>query len=680
MYRTLWGLLAVFAAALAVVDLTLSASAEAPADFRFINGTEPQTLDPNRMTGQPEGRIADAIFEGLTRRDARTMRPVPGVAQSWSISPDGRTYVFRLREDAVWTDGRPVTAGDFVYAWRRLLDPALGSEYAYILHAVRLARAFSTYTGHAERLEGPIATALDALRRDHPDGVDTATWQRFLAEGHVNAALADARDPVLERVLVRREGRLDPAQLERIGEALGSEARRLRRLALEADLRFGVDAGVFARDERTLVVELEAPTAYFLEITSFYPTFPVPRWAVERGDDDWFLPGKIVSNGPFRLASWRVNDRIRLLRSDSYWGRDEVQLGSVDALAIENETTALNLYLTGQVDWLPSSYPSDLVDRLRVRPDFYSGPAMIVYYYRFNCERPPFDDRRVRQAIGLAIDRRLIVEEVLGLGQLPAAHLVPPGMPSYEAPASALGFDRGRARALLAEAGYPGGAGFPEVGILYNTSEAHKKVAEVIADQLRRHLAIEVRAYNQEWQSYLATVLARDYDMARAGWIGDYQDPNTFLDLWVTNGGNNNTGWSSADFDRLIGAASDVSVVLADPESLLPRLKEPARARRLLAAVRRAPDAAARARASAVLRMHLLREAEAILVQDEFPVMPIYFYVASGLVQPYVQGFYSRLELEDGSTAANLQDLHPLRAIRVERNASPAAADPDAAG
>ena len=674
MYRTLWGLLAVFAAALVVVELTLSTAAETPADFRFINGTEPQTLDPNRMTGQPEGRIADAIFEGLTRRDARTMRPVPGVAQSWSISPDGRTYVFRLREDAVWTDGRPVTAGDFVYAWRRLLDSTLGSEYAYILHGVRFARAFNSYTGHAERIEGPIATALDALRRDHPDGIDTATWQRFLAESDVNAALADVSDPVLERALTRRDGRLDPAQLERIGEALGREARRLRRLAREADLRLGVDAGVFARDERTLVVELEAPTAYFLEITSFYPTFPVPRWAVERGDD-WFLPGKIVSNGPFRLVSWRVNDRIRLVRSDTYWGRDEVRLESIDALAIENETTALNLYLTGQVDWLPSSYPSDLVDRLRVRPDFYSGPAMIVYYYRFNCERPPFDDRRVRQAIGLAIDRHLIVEEVLGLGQLPAAHLVPPGMSGYEVPPSALGFDRNRARALLAEAGYPGGAGFPEVGILYNTSEAHKKIAEVIADQLRRHLAIEVRAYNQEWQSYLATVLARDYDMARAGWIGDYQDPNTFLDLWVTNGGNNNTGWSSADFDRLIGAASDVSVVLEDPESLLPRLKEPARARRLLAAVRRAPDAAARTRASAALRMHLLREAEAILVQDEFPVMPIYFYVASGLVQPYVRGFYSRLELEDGSTAANLQDLHPLRAIRIERNASPADAD-----
>jgi oligopeptide transport system substrate-binding protein len=674
MYRTLWGIVAVFAAALAAVHLTLSASGEAPADFRFINGTEPQTLDPSRMTGQPEGRIADAIFEGLTRRDAATLRPVPGVAQSWTISPDGRTYVFRLREDAVWTDGRPVTAGDFVYAWRRLLDPAAGSEYAYILHPVRFAKAFHTYADRADRLRGPIAGALEALLRDHPEGVDAARWQRFLAAQRVHAALEDARDPVLRDALARRGGRLEAARLARFAEALGREARRLRRRADEADARFGVDAGVFARDERTLVVELEAPTAYFLEITAFYPAFPVPRWAVERGEDDWFLPGKIVSNGPFELVSWRVNERIRLVRSDTYWGRDAVHLGSVDALAVENETTALNLYLTGQVDWLPSTYPPDLVDQLRERPDFYSGPAMSVYYYRFNCERPPFDDRRVRQAIGLAIDRRLIVEEVLGLGQLPATHLVPPRMPGYDPPESRLGLDRERARALLAEAGYPGGAGFPEVGILYNTNEAHKKIAEVIADQLRRHLGIEVRAYNQEWQSYLATVLAGDYDMARAGWIGDYQDPNTFLDLWVTNGGNNNTGWGSPDYDRLIRAASDIASALADPEALLSRLKEPERARRRIEAVVRAPDAAARSRAVAALRMHLLREAEAILVQDAFPVVPIYFYVASGLVQPHVRGFYSRLVLEDGSTAANLQDLHPLRSIRVERDAPPPAA------
>ena len=229
MYRNLLGLLAAFAVALAVVQLSLSASFRVPADFRFVNGTEPQTLDPNRMTGQPAGRIANAVFEGLTRRDARTLKAVPGVAESWTISPDGRTYVFHLRDDAVWTDGRPVTAGDFVTSWRRLLDPELGSEYAYILHMVRFAKAFNTYAGHADRIDGPIRTTLAAMRRDHPSGVDAATWQRFLASQRVNAALEDTRDVVLREALDRRRGRIGPDRLERIDAALAREAGRLRR-------------------------------------------------------------------------------------------------------------------------------------------------------------------------------------------------------------------------------------------------------------------------------------------------------------------------------------------------------------------------------------------------------------------------------------------------------------------
>ncbi len=670
MYRTLLGLLAAFGLALGAVALTFSASLEAPAAFRFVNGTEPQTLDPHLATGQPEGRIVSAIFEGLTRRDARSLEPVPAVAESWEISPDLRTYVFHLRPDAVWSDGRPVTAHDFVYSWKRLLAPELGGEYAYILYMLRFAEAFNAYAGQADALEGPIRSALGALARAHAQGVPAGAWQRFLAQQRVHAALADTPDPLLREVLARREGRLAPSQLARVEEALLREAQRRRRRAREAGSRFGSDAGVFARDARTLVVELVAPTAYFLELTSFWPTSPVPRWLVEdpASARDWFLPGKIVSNGPFRLQRWRVNDRIRLVRSENYWGREAVRLASIAALAVENASTALNLYLTGAVDWLPGSYPPDLTDQLKSRPDFYSGPGMMVYYYRFNTEREPFDDRRVREAISLAVDRELIVEQVLGLGQLPAAHLVPPDMPGYDPPESRIGFDLERARALLAEAGHPGGAELPELGILYNTNESHKKIAEVIADQLRRHLGLRVKAYNQEWQSYLSTVASGDYDMARAGWIGDYRDPNTFLDLWVTHGGNNQTGWSSPVYDRLIQAAARVEVALAEPERLLAGLRQPERARSAMARVDRAQGAAARAAARAELRMLLLREAEAILVQEEFPVMPIYFYVVSGLVQPFVQGFYPVLESGDGGSAPNLQDLHPLRAIWIDRD------------
>jgi oligopeptide transport system substrate-binding protein len=539
LWRPIAVLLLLVAAALAVVGVTFDASTQAPADLVFVNGAEPRTLDPGRMTGEPESRIANELFEGLTRREARSLQPAPGVAERWEVSEDARVYTFHLRADARWSDGTPVTAHDFAWSWRRLLDPATGSEYAYLLHGLRGARAF-----HAG----------------------------------------------------------DPA------------ARR----------RFGVEEGVVAEGDRTLRVELEAPIPWFLDLTSFFSAYPVPRHVVEAHPRDWFLPGKIVSNGPFVLAAWRVGDRIRLARNPHYWGRDAVALATVDALPVESPTTALNLYLRGDVDWLPRLYPEELVDVLRTRDDFYHVPGLTVYFYRLNTRRPPLDDPRVRRAIGLAIDRREITDLVLRLGQIPATAMVPPGMPGYRSPESGLGFDVEQARALLAEAGYPDGRGMREIGILYNTHDTHETIAEVIADQLRRNLGIEASAYNQEWQSYLASVAAGDYDMARAGWIGDYLDPNTFLDLWVTGNGNNQTGWGDPAYDALVAAAGDAAAASRDPTRLLRLAVEP---EPLAAALAAAADAHGPARADglAALRLEILRQAEAILVQRGFPVIPIYF-------------------------------------------------------
>ena len=187
-----------------------------------------------------------------------------------------------------------------------------------------------------------------------------------------------------------------------------------------------------------------------------------------------------------------------------------------------------------------------------------------------------------------------------------------------------------------------------------------------MAFQLRENLGLNVRAYNQEWQAYQQSVRDGDYDMGRAGWIGDYVDPMTYLDMWVTNGGNNQTGWTNPLYDRLIQFAADVELFIAKPDPWLPKLKEREKAESLLAAVESAgDDAAARTKAAAALRMHLFREAEAILVQDAFPIMPIYFYVVSGLVQPHVRGFHTELELPDGTRTPNIQDIHPIRGIRV---------------
>jgi oligopeptide transport system substrate-binding protein len=667
MRRNLISAFLVLLAALLVVGLTLSRSTRGRAELRLVNGTEPKTLDPHLATGEPEHRITEAVFEGLARLDSRSLEPAPGVAESWEITPDGKQYTFHLRQNARWSDGHPVTAHDFTYSWRRLQDPKLGAEYAYIMHMVRYAEARSTYGAQAEALQGPIQKALSELLVRYPGTVPKQAIRDFDKALDLHATLKGTPNPTLRAFLMRKDADATQGELQALRTQLLAEGARRRTLYQEAEKHFGVDAGVYAKDDHTLVVELVAPTPYFLELTAFYPFYPVPRWAVERSSRDWFLPGKIVGNGPYNLVEWRVGDHIRLERSATYWGKSEVKLASIDALALENMTTALNLYLTGEVDWLPSgTYPQELGPDLRRRPDFYVGPALIGYLYRINCTRKPFDDVRVRKALNLAIDRDLVTKSVLQMGQTSATHVVPPGMRGYEQPVSLIRYDVEQARKLLAEAGFPDGKGFPKFGILYNTLESHKKLAEVLADQLRRNLNINAVAYNQEWQSYQESTRSMDYDLSRYGWIGDYEDPNTFLDIWLTNGGNNKTGWGSTVYDRLIEAASDVERFLTAPEFLLEHAHEPQKLRSLADQIESSSDAPSRLAAMAKLRLALLSEAEAILVRDEFPIIPLYFYVVAGMVKPTVGGFYPMVIGSDGSQRPNLRDLHPLRDLYMK--------------
>jgi oligopeptide transport system substrate-binding protein len=672
MRRTLISALLVLVAALLVVGLTLSRSTLGPADFRFVNGTEPKTLDPTLMTGEPEGRIAQELFEGLTRLDAQSLEPAPGTAERWEVTPDGKTYTFYLRKNARWTDGHPVTAGDFVYAWRRMQDPAVGAEYAYIMHMVRYAEALNTHREQAQALTGPVSKALDALLAQHPGSIPKRAVAELDAQQNLHAVLKGTPNPVLRAFLTRPDADLSAAAAQELRRALLAEGARRAALYEEAVHHFGVDGGVFAKDDHTLVVELVAPTPYFLELTAFYAFFPLPRWVVERSSRDWFLPKTIVGNGPYRLASWQVGARLRLERSETYWGKADVRLGSVEALSTENLTTALNLYLTGEVEWLPhQTWPQDLGADLKQRSDFYLGPAFAVYYYRINCNRKPYSDVRVRKAINLAIDREQITRDVLAMGQKPATLFVPPDLAGYDPPVSKLRYDVAAARKLLAEAGFPGGKGFPKLGILYNTLEAHKKIAEVIADQLRRNLGIDVAAYNQEWQSYQASTRSGDYDLARAAWVGDYQDPNTFLDLWLTNGGNNQTGWGSPVYDQLLEAAANVEKFLEAPDFLLSHVQEREKLAELIAAARGSTEAAPHLAALSKLRARLLAEAENILVNEELPIVPVYHYVNGGMLKPEVQGFYHRVVGSDGKAHANLKDLHPLRGVSRGKVAPP---------
>ncbi|MCB9662496.1 MAG: peptide ABC transporter substrate-binding protein [Alphaproteobacteria bacterium] len=390
---------------------------------------------------------------------------------------------------------------------------------------------------------------------------------------------------------------------------------------LEVDagqLRTDVAAlGLRIPDDHTLVVRLRGTAPYFLTLTSHTTLRPAPRRAWEAHGSRWTRPEHIVTSGPFRLVAHEVRDRFEFERNEDWWGVGRVALRKVTAYSIDNLTTSANLYRAGYTDLVVANdLPSEFIPILEDKEDYAVGPSLAAYFYRLNTTRPELQDPRVRRALSMAIDRRDIVK-VTKAGQLPASHLVPPGLPGYGDGVAGPSFDPEAARALLAEAGYPGGQGFPEISILYNTLESHKLIAAVVQAQWKEHLGIAVQLENREWKTYLKAVHAKDYDVARAGWIGDFVDPLTFLELFITDGGNNETGWSDPEYDRLIYASSQTP----DPEE----------------------------------RMAILRKAEALL-NEAMPIIPIYTYVNYALTQPDVKGWH-----------ANVLDQHPWQVVSLDR-------------
>lgn len=370
--------------------------------------------------------------------------------------------------------------------------------------------------------------------------------------------------------------------------------------------------GLRVEGPSTFVVELAQPVAYFPELVSFYPMFPVHRGSVEKwGEQEAFKPEHIVSNGAYKMEAYLRRLRIDAALNPHYWGRADVAMKHLSMLIIEDEAARVNAFDDGRLDWV-NQLPSNQILSLRTRDTFRRTEMLGTYFLRFNVTKPPFNDPRVRHALSLAVDRELLCRCTLSDLYKPATGMVP-NLPGYPA-SDAVRYDPAEARRLLAAAGFPGGKGFPTVAYLYNTSENHKIVAEGLQDIWKSELGIEVQLVNQEWKVYLDALERLDFDIARGGWIGDYVDPNTFLDLWRTGDENNHTGWSNAGFDGLIDKAAQT------------------------------PDPAA--------RLTVLRAAEAILLR-ELPVMPIYNYAEFHLLRGDIEGW-----------RANLRDVHLARHIR----------------
>lgn len=489
--------------------------------LRVGSGTEPQGLDPHMVTGVPEHRLVSTLFEGLVDVDPSDLHPVPAVAQSWTVSDDGRVYTFILRPEAAWSNGDPVTAHDFVYAWRRILSPGLGSEYAYMLHCLRNAQEF-----HEGRLQD-----FDAV-------------------------------------------------------------------------------GVKALDDRTLQVTLNDPTPCFLPMQIHFTWYPVHRPTIERfgrideRNTKWTRPGNLVGNGAFLLKRWIPNNVIEMVRNERYWNAANVRLERVQFYPIDNQLTEERCFRTGEL-LLTENVPITKVPVYRRgHPELiHLDPYLGTYFYNINVKRPPFNDRRVRRAFAMAIDRESLTRNVLTGGQRPARALTVPNTAGYTC-AARMEDDVETARRLLAEAGFPDGAGFPPVELLYNTSESHKLIAEAVQQMWKKNLNVAVGLANQDWKVYLASQKNGDYYVARASWIGDYVDPINFLECFTTGNGNNRTGWSSPEYDDLLVRARRASEIEQ--------------------------------------RLDCYQQAEKILL-DEAPIIPLYYYTRIYLKSPRVQGWHSNL-------------------------------------
>jgi len=518
----------VFATTLALAGGALMTPAFAEVVYNRGSAADPESVDPHKTSTVYEADILRDIFLGLVTEDAKS-EAIPGAAESWTVSDDGKTYTFKLRAGATWSDGTPVTADDFVYSWRRLQDPATAAEYASMLYPVVGAEEFNTGKGKGE------------------------------------------------------------------------------------------DMGVKAIDANTLEVTLKAPTPYFLEMLTHQSTYAISKANVEKFGADWVKPGNMVTNGAYTLTEFVPNDHIKLTKNPKFYDAANVKIDVVNYIPNEDRSAAMKRFEAGELDSyadLPTEQLADLKakfgDQIRV------GPYLGTYYYAIKTDKAPWDNVKLRNAISEAIDRDFLAEKVWSNSMLPGYSMVPPGLEGYK-PAMASFAEKSQidredeAKKVLEELGY--GPDKPlKMEIRYNTSENHKNTAVAIQEQLKP-LGIEVSLLNTDTKTHYGHLEQKgDFDVARAGWIADYSDPESFLGISVKASGNNYSGFNNEKYETLMKEAAAAG---GDPAK----------------------------------RLDLLSQAERVLI-DEVGNIPLLYYSFKNAVSTKIAGW------ED-----NVMDRHPTRFI-----------------
>jgi oligopeptide transport system substrate-binding protein len=592
-----------------------------PATFYVNNGSEPEYLDPGKCADNACASLLTQLFEGLTRSHPDDGHPVQGVAERWDKSDDNRSYRFHLRPGARWSDGRPVTAFDFDYAWKRALAPKTASRAGgnlailanaeeYRLGKLRVVRETCPFRAEPREDARPAFDLPGSreLRRGGPVVVvdHVPGWTRVAPRSRPFGAAETWRWGYLKPPPRDVKGWVPDALLDAPDEGL---------------------VGVRAVDDLTLEVELARPAPYFLDLTSSHAFLPVRRDVIEafaaRGEEDlWTRPGSMVSNGPYTLDTWAFQYEITMKENPVYWDREHLKIRRIVWFEVQDYHAGLNLYKAGELDWLGDSVPppAEALPMLATKKDFVRNDALSVYWFELNTKKPPLDDARVRRALDRAIDKQAIVERVTRGGQAPATHYVPDFTGSgYDVEAAADrargvdpfaegSFDPVEARASLSRAGYApvreGDAwrapGFPKLELLYNNGEGHRQIAVAVQAMWKENLGITVSLRSLEWKVLLEAQREGDFQIVRTGQTAEYDHPATFLDTFLPDSPQNRTGWEDASFVEKMDQASRA----ADPRESI----------------------------------HLYREAERIATHAT-PRIPLYFYTRSTLVKPWVKGF-----------------------------------------
>ncbi len=571
--------------AIAVIPLTLliamvasypSRSQHRRADLVYLNPSGIHTLDPARMSWTQDFRVALNLWEGLTTWDPQSLEPREAAATlPPDVSNDGLKYTFHLREDGRWSNGDVVTSADFVRGWRRAMEPGTAADYAVLLT--------DYVVGAAEYVDWRHATV------------------RRLQESSLTAQ---------------------------------ERADILRKSADEMDDRFS-SVGLGTPDDRTFVIHLTRPCPYFLDLTSFPTLLPVHR-SIEalraRHDDlpitreglvvfdpQWTKPDYrrggypgLVTNGPYRLENWRFKGTLSMGVNPHYRHRSTMQCRTVDMVVYDNISTAIMAYEVGDIDFLPSmAVPYDHeIARLakgRQRPDFHLCPVSATYFLNLNCTSEtldgvvnPFLDARVRRAFALSIDREAIVKNVLRRGDRVADSFVPrDAVPGYDPPKMPV-YDPHGAKQSLADAGFPDGVGLPTIDFLYTATD--ERACQAIARMWETNLGARVELRSKETKTFAEDKQRHRFMVTRGNWYADYNDPTTFLDCLISGNGNNDSGYSNGEYDRLMVSASSERDVFT--------------------------------------RMRLLQQAEAIALQRDFPIVPILHYAEPIAIKPGITGIH----------------------------------------